>query len=74
MDGVSFHEALPNISGQWCLETETLEEASRDFGKVEYQRPIAVLRPGCVDDIGGDNNGGNGTYNRTGNANDNGSD
>ena len=51
MDGVSFHEALPNISGQWCLETETLEEASRDFGKVEYQRPIAVLRPGCVDDI-----------------------
>lgn len=45
------HIALPNLDGELVLDATALAEAADDFGHIIHRYPIAVLRPGSVDDI-----------------------
>jgi cytokinin dehydrogenase len=42
---------LPRLDGQLVLDAATLDEVSQDNGRMVSRRPLAVLRPGNVEDI-----------------------
>ena len=42
---------LPRLAGTLTDDAATLDEFSQDNGRILHRRPIAVLRPGGVDDV-----------------------
>jgi cytokinin dehydrogenase len=46
-----FHP-LPRLDGKVHLDEATLAEYARDFGDIVQERPLVVLKPGSVRDIG----------------------
>jgi cytokinin dehydrogenase len=44
-------ERLPHLDGTLVLDDAALTAAGQDFGQIVFERPVAVLRPGSVDDI-----------------------
>lgn len=42
---------LPPLAGTMVTDAATLEEFSQDNGRIIHRRPLAVLRPGGIDDI-----------------------
>src|SRR5688572_9681672 len=42
---------LPRLDGSLVLDDAVLDEVSQDNGRMVRRRPLAVLRPGGVDDI-----------------------
>ncbi len=44
-------ERLPRLDGTLVLDDAALVAAGQDFGQIVFERPVAVLRPGSVDDI-----------------------
>lgn len=43
--------AVPRLDGQLLTDATTLDAFGDDFGHVVHQRPVAVLKPGSVEDI-----------------------
>lgn len=43
--------AVPRLDGTLHLDEATRNEYAQDFGSIVHEQPIAVLRPGSVDDI-----------------------
>ncbi|MFE9748260.1 FAD-binding protein [Saccharothrix saharensis] len=43
---------LPELDHVLSIADAALDWAAEDYGRFEHHRPIAVARPGCVDDIG----------------------
>ncbi len=44
-------EGLPPLDGTLHLDDATLTAYAEDFGQIVHERPLAVLRPGSVEDI-----------------------
>jgi cytokinin dehydrogenase len=43
--------AVPRLDGTLHLDDATRNEYAQDFGAIVHEQPVAVLRPGSVDDI-----------------------
>jgi cytokinin dehydrogenase len=43
--------AVPHLDGTLHLDDATRNEYAQDFGAIVHEQPVAVLRPGSVDDI-----------------------
>jgi cytokinin dehydrogenase len=48
--GGPFHR-LPHLDGEVVLDDAARDAAGQDFGQIVFERPLAVLRPGSVDDV-----------------------
>jgi FAD/FMN-containing dehydrogenase len=44
-------EHLPPLDGEVVLDDASRDAAGQDFGQLVFERPIAVLRPGSIDDV-----------------------
>jgi FAD/FMN-containing dehydrogenase len=44
-------DRVPHLDGQLLFDPASLEAASDDFGHMVHQAPIAVLKPGSVEDV-----------------------
>jgi FAD/FMN-containing dehydrogenase len=42
---------LPPLDGEVVVDDASLAAAGQDFGQLVFERPLAVLRPGSIDDI-----------------------
>jgi cytokinin dehydrogenase len=42
---------VPSLDGELLTDPTTLQNAADDFGHIVHRTPVAVLRPGSVDDI-----------------------
>ncbi|MDQ3829783.1 MAG: FAD-binding protein [Candidatus Tectomicrobia bacterium] len=42
---------IPGLDGELVVDPESLAEAADDFGHIIHRTPVAVLRPGSIDDI-----------------------
>lgn len=42
---------IPNLDGELVVDPAALAEAADDFGHIIHRTPVAVLRPGSIDDI-----------------------
>ncbi len=47
----SVFESLPPLDGVLYTDNATLADASIDFGNIVHRQPIAVLKPGSIEDI-----------------------
>lgn len=47
----SVFESLPSLDGVLYTNNATLTDASIDFGNIVHRQPIAVLKPGSIEDI-----------------------
>ncbi|MCC5670535.1 FAD-binding protein [Nostoc sp. CHAB 5784] len=47
----SVFESLPSLDGVLYTDNATLTDASIDFGNIIHRQPIAVLKPGSIEDI-----------------------
>ncbi|MFN6563910.1 MAG: FAD-binding protein [Nostoc sp. ChiSLP01] len=47
----SVFESLPALDGVLYTDNATLTDASIDFGNIVHRQPIAVLKPGSIEDI-----------------------
>lgn len=47
----SVFESLPSLDGVLYTDNATLTDASIDFGNIVHRQPIAVLKPGSIEDI-----------------------
>ncbi|MEH2291860.1 FAD-binding protein [Nostoc sp.] len=47
----SVFESLPPLDGVLYTDNATLTDASIDFGNIVHRQPIAVLKPGSIEDI-----------------------
>jgi cytokinin dehydrogenase len=45
-----FHR-LPHLDGEVVLDDAARDAAGQDFGQIVFERPVAVLRPGSIDDV-----------------------
>lgn len=48
---ISLFESLPPLSGVLYTDNTTLAAAADDFGHIVHRQPIAVLKPGSIEDI-----------------------
>ena len=48
---ISLFESLPPLSGVLYTDNTTLAAAAADFGHIVHRQPIAVLKPGSIEDI-----------------------
>jgi len=48
---MSLFESLPPLSGVLYTDNTTLAAAADDFGHIVHRQPIAVLKPGSIEDI-----------------------
>lgn len=42
---------LPRLDGELSFDPATRKEYAKDYGQIVHEQPLAVLRPGSVDDI-----------------------
>jgi cytokinin dehydrogenase len=42
---------LPRLDGTLLLDDASRDAAGQDFGQIVFERPVAVLRPGSIDDV-----------------------
>ncbi|MHC5778797.1 FAD-binding protein [Nostoc sp.] len=47
----SVFESLPSLDGVLYTDNATLADASIDFGNIVHRQPIALLKPGSIEDI-----------------------
>ena len=47
----SVFESLPPLDGVLYTDNAALADASIDFGNIVHRQPIAVLKPGSIEDI-----------------------
>ncbi len=50
-NATSLFESLPPLTGVLYTDNTTLTAASQDFGNIIHHQPIAVLKPGSIEDI-----------------------
>ena len=43
--------SLPHLDGELSFDPATRNEYAKDYGQIIHEQPLAVLRPGSVDDI-----------------------
>jgi cytokinin dehydrogenase len=43
--------SLPHLDGELSFDPATRNEYAKDYGQIVHQQPLAVLRPGSVEDI-----------------------
>jgi hypothetical protein len=48
---ISLFESLPPLDGVLYTDNTTLADAADDFGRIVHRQPIAVLKPGSIEDI-----------------------
>jgi len=44
-------EKLPSLDGKLYLDEETRAEYAQDYGQIVHEQPLAVLKPGSVEDV-----------------------